>query len=184
MNAIKLIGTYSSLLDAIATAAKGTPHTLTKEQGEENKAHKANVATSIREYAKATAADDISTDDAYAALKLVLTAQEVKAGTVKGYGASFKGFRKMIDDNAVTTDGAALVDAANTADAQMYVASPDVKEAKNLRDRLKAATKGWTNAQLKELVEMAEAINTSNEADKTEQLAPESTESREARRAA
>lgn len=184
MNSIKLIGAYSAMLEAIATAASGTPHGLTDEQKTENKSHKESVAGSIRAFAKATAADGVEVEAANEALRIVLTAKECKAGTIKGYGASFRGFRKMIDDEAVGPEGKPLVETANTAVAQQYVASPEVKEAKELRDRLKAGIKDWTLLQLASLVEYVESENEAAKTDKTESIAPESTESREARRAA
>lgn len=182
MNSIQVLTKYAVLLTAIADNC-GAAHGLTAEQTEANNARKASVAASIREYAKATAADGVGEQEGQEALAMLLTAKQVKGGTIKGYGASFRGYRKMIADGAKGKEGKALVDVANTGDAQLYVASDEVKAARDAKERIREATKGWKASELAELAEFAEALNKDRTKDVTESVVPESTESREARAA-
>lgn len=149
---LALLTTYAAHLAAI-TAAIVENGAESKLASEASKARKDSLATSIRAYAKATDADGVNADEAGTALRLVLTAAEVKPGTVKGYGASFRGYRAMLADGKP----AAEVDAANTAKAQEYVASEETKALKVAKDRVKEATKAY---KLADWVALADALET------------------------
>lgn len=148
---IALLTTYATQLNAIVVAAGTKAVTLDEAAKAHNTAVKSSVASAIRTFAKDTAAAGVDASEANSILSLTLTAAGVKSGTVKGYGSSFRGYRQLLAEGKP-------VDEVNTAEAQMVVASAEVKAAKAAKDRIAAAIKGWDAALLSQLAELAEAM--------------------------
>jgi hypothetical protein len=172
---IQLLTTYNAQLAAI-TAAIVNNAAASAEASTASKDRKDSLATSIRAYARDTAADEVSADEAGAALRLVLGAAEVKAGTIKGYGASFRGFRAMLEAGVDISE-------KNTKEAQDFVASDEVKALKAAKDRVKAATAEYKLADWLALADALEATKAQAEADATPTEAEATDVTREAQAA-
>jgi len=148
---------YSPQLSAI-TAAVVAAGIAGKAASEASKGRKDSLAASIRDFAEVTHADGVPVDEANKMLALDMTLAEVKGGTIKGYGASLRGYRAMI------AAGVAIAD-KNTKDAQDYVASDEVKAIKAAKDRIATATKGYKLADWLALADVLEAAKAAREAD-------------------
>lgn len=144
---LALLTTYAAQLAAIAAAVTENG-VASKLASEASKGRKDSLASTIRTFASDTARDGVPTEDAHGALKLVLGAADQKPGTIKGYGASFRGYRAMIADGVEIAD-------KNTAKAQEYVASEETKALKAAKDRVKAATADY---KLADWVALADAL--------------------------
>lgn len=133
-------GAYAPVLSSIAALAiAGRQSSAAKSA--DDKARGDKLADKLREYARQTADDGVSATDARDVLRVSLSTLAddegkplIPAGTVKGYGASFAGFRDALEN------GVAL-ESVSVKDAQERVASDAVKALNAARKRLRDAVK-------------------------------------------
>lgn len=157
MNPLSLLQSYNAPLARIVSLASDHK-AATAEASKANKARGGKLADAIREYATATHDDGVPVADARSALRIALESVRdaddkpvIPAGTVKGYGASFAGYRDAL------ADGEPIADMAPKA-AQERVASPEVKALNAARKALREALKPLKADALLELAELAKAM--------------------------
>lgn len=149
-----LTGPVAELVAVMAENAAAT-----SEAGAANKERSGTLADKLRNLARVTAQESISTEEAMVVYRAIATGAELKKGTINGYGASFAGFRKLLDEGKD-------IDAYNVKAAQDAVASEETKAKREAQKRLRAAIKGWKAAEIAELAAIAEQ-STRNDDDAT-----------------
>ena len=147
--------TYENQL-AVVVAAIVNNGVEAGKASDASKERKGTLATALRDYATTTEDDGVSVEDGRKFLRIAMIAADLKMGTVKGYGASYNGFRAMLADGAA-------IDKATVKEAQDYVASDAVKELNAAKKVLREALKPIKSAS--ELLDIAEFAKTFHKAD-------------------
>lgn len=183
MNTIKVnpifAGVYASLLSDVASLA--VAHRLAQaEAGKAAEQRGDKLADKLREYARQTAEDGVSAADARDVLRVSLSTLAddegkpmIPAGTVKGYGASFAGFRDAIA-NGVDPD------TISVKEAQERVASDETKALNAARKALRDATKGMKADALMAVAAYAKAQAEAGDDDESADEGAESAENADA----
>lgn len=181
MNAIKVnsifAGHYAGILSEVATLAVQARQAQ-QDANAANTKRRDTLADKLREYARQTAADGVSAQDARDVLRVTLSTLAtddgkpmIPAGTVKGYGATFAGFRDALDAGED-------INAISVKDAQARVASDETKALNAARAELRKAIKSLNADGLMAVVSYAKSLQPA-ESESTESAESEADEAGE-----
>ena len=159
---LQVISRYPTELAAILAAAVENAR-INKAAGQSRKDRDSALVEKVRAFAKQTHDDGVSVEDARQALRLTFASAEtpegkpaIPAGTVKGYGATFAGYRDALANNIP-------IDEMGVKDAQDRVASDAVKRLNEARKALRESIKGLNADQLAEVTAYARLMKSDAE---------------------
>lgn len=130
---------FAALESALAGKAEASAEASTEGK---------TVSQRKRELAIATADAGITAEEAREALELYLNGRKVKAAAA--HGNHLQGYRAMLDDGIDIMTGGSEGNPVTDADAQLYIASDDVKELRAVRKSINQHIAGLAKLENKE----------------------------------